>query len=213
MSSPADGRSTFLLMTVTPLFTIGHSNHPIARFVELLRQHAIAALADVRSMPFSRFHPQFSRGPLARSLAEAGIDYLFFGEELGARPKDPECFVDGRIDYDRIAARPQFAAGLARVRAEAAVRRVALMCAEREPLDCHRVTLVCRHLREEDLAIAHILADGALESHGALERRLVERLGLAPPPLLGEGAWPRAIADAYARQAQRMTQRRAQPGL
>ena len=195
------------------LFTIGHSNHPIARFLALLQQHAIAALADVRSVPYSRRHPQFSRGPLAQSLAAAGIDYLFLGDELGARPKDPACFVDGEVDYDRIAARPGFAAGLARVRAEAGARKVALMCAEREPLDCHRVMLVCRHLRGigeagGDLAIAHILADGALEPHEALERRLVEGLGLAPPPLLAETAWPGAIAEAYARRAQRMTRRR-----
>src|SRR5262245_25862717 len=119
------------------LFTIGHSNHPIERFVALLQQHTIAAVADVRSVPYSRRHPQFSREALARSLAAAGIDYLFLGDALGARPKDPACFVDGRADYDRIAARPEFAAGFARVRAEAGRARVALMCAEREPLDCH----------------------------------------------------------------------------
>ena len=180
------------------LFTIGHSNHPIAHFLALLQQHAIAALADVRSVPYSRRHPQFSRGPLAQSLAADGIDYLFLGDELGARPKDPACYVDGAVDYDRIAARPAFAAGLARVRAEVGMRRVALMCAEREPLDCHRVMLVCRHLRGGDPAIAHILADGTLDPHEALERRLVERRGLVPPPLLGEAAWPQAIADAYA---------------
>jgi hypothetical protein len=199
------------------LYTIGHSNHPIERFLGLLQQHAVAAVADVRSVPYSRRHPQFSREALARSLAASGIDYLFLGEELGARPRDPACFVDGRVDYDRIAARPAFALGLARVRAEADARRMALMCAEREPLDCHRVMLVCRHLRpgseerggEERgaapggaLAIAHILADGALETQAALERRLVARHGLAPLPLLGEGAWPQAIADAYA-QARR----------
>jgi uncharacterized protein (DUF488 family) len=192
---------------MAPLFTIGHSNHPIERFVALLQQHAIAALADVRSVPFSRFNPQFSRAPLAKSLGEAGIDYLFLGDALGARPKDPACFVDGHVDYDRIAARPEFAAGLARVRTEAGARRVALMCAEREPLDCHRVMLVCRHLRDGALEIAHILADGTLEPHAALERRLVAQLGLAPPPLLGEAAWPQAIADAYAQRAQRMTKR------
>jgi uncharacterized protein (DUF488 family) len=184
------------------LLTIGHSNHPIERFLALLQQHGVVAIADVRSVPYSRRHPQFSREVLARSLAAVGIVYLCLGEELGARPRDPACFVDGRVDYDRIAARPAFAQGLARVRAEAGVRLVALMCAEREPLDCHRVMLVCRQLRAgaaqgEELAIAHILADGALETQAALERRLVERQGSTPLPLLGEAAWPQAIADAY----------------
>jgi uncharacterized protein (DUF488 family) len=192
------------------LFTIGHSNHPIEHFLALLQQHAIAMVADVRSVPYSRRHPQFSREPLARALAAAGIEYLSLGDALGARPKDPACYTDGRVDYDRIAARPEFTAGLTRVRAEAGRARVALMCAEREPLDCHRVMLVCRHLRtgaakEGDLAIAHILADGTLETQAALERRMVVRLGLAPPPLFGEtqwgeAAWPQAIAEAYARE-------------
>ncbi len=195
---------------MTSLFTIGHSNHPIERFVALLLEHGVAALADVRSVPFSRFNPQFSQRALAKSLAEAGVDYLFLGEGLGARPKDPGCFVEGRVDYDRIAARPAFAVALAQVRKAAGARRVALMCAERAPLDCHRAILVSRHLCR-DLAIAHILADGTLEAHADLERRLVEQLGLTPPPLLGEEAWPRAIDDAYALRAQQMTRGR-QPG-
>jgi uncharacterized protein (DUF488 family) len=189
---------------VSEILTIGHSNHPIERFVALLQQHAVAAIADVRSVPYSRRHPQFSRETLARSLVAAGIAYRFLGDALGARPRDPACYTDGHADYDRIAARPEFAAGLAQVRAGAGRARMALMCAEREPLDCHRVMLVCRHLRTGpaqggDLAIAHILADGTLETQAALERRMVERLGLAPPPLLGEAAWPQAIAEAYAR--------------
>lgn len=188
------------------LFTIGHSNHPIARFIDLLQAHGVAAVADVRSVPFSRRHPQFSQRALADSLDAAGIDYLALGDGLGARPRDPACVVDGHVDYDRIAARPAFALALDRVKAEAASRPITLMCAEREPLDCHRSVLVCRHLRGAIPAIAHIHGDGAVEPHAALERRMAEVLGVAPPPLLADpAAWEAAIEAAYRRKAAEMT--------
>ncbi len=95
-----------------PLLTIGHSSHAFVAFVDFLKQHGAGTVADVRSAPVSRFHPQYNKAALAAGLAEAGIAYRFLGAELGARPRDPACVVEGRIDHDRIAARPQFAAGL-----------------------------------------------------------------------------------------------------
>ncbi len=187
------------------LFTIGHSNHPIARFIALLRAHGVAAVADVRSVPFSRRHPQFSQRALADSLHAAGIGYRFLGDGLGARPRDPACFVDGRVDFDRIAARSAFAEALDQVKTAVAERPITLMCAEREPLDCHRTVLVCRHLRRAIPAIAHIHGDGGVEPHAALERRMAETLALAPPPLLADpAAWEEAIATAYRRKAMQM---------
>ncbi len=85
------------------IYTIGHSNHPAERFIELLRQHEIGALADVRSMPFSRFNPQFNRERLAASLREAGIQYTFLGQELGARPKEGEFYEGDRVSYAKLA--------------------------------------------------------------------------------------------------------------
>lgn len=188
------------------LFTIGHSNHPTDRFTALLRRHGVEAVADVRSVPYSRRHPQFSQRALAEALEAQGIEYLFLGDGLGARPRDPACFTDGRVDFDRLAARPTFAQALGLVRGEAARRSTAVMCAEREPLDCHRTILVCRHLR--GLEIAHILADGTLEAHDAMERRMAAAECLAPPPLLAsDQTWEAAIDGAYRRRAARMTGR------
>lgn len=161
------------------LFTIGHSTHPIGQFLSLLQRHEITMLVDVRSHPYSRRMPHFNRDRLTRSLAEVGMDYLFLGPELGARREESECYLGNRADYDRIAATPAFQEGLRRVRFGAGNGRVALMCAEKEPLDCHRTILVCRHLRGE-LSIEHIHADGSLERHEELERRLVKRVGLRP---------------------------------
>lgn len=155
-----------------PVLTIGHSNHPLEAFVALLRRHDVAVVADVRSAPYSRFNPHFNRKALDVALNEHGIAYLFLGQALGGRPEDRACYEDGRVRYDRVARTPLFREGLARVIEEARHRRVALMCAEKEPLACHRTILVGRRLAAEGVALAHILADGTLEPHDATMDRL-----------------------------------------
>jgi len=147
------------------VYTIGHSNHPIERFIQMLRDADITAIADVRSVPYSRRWPQFGRGPLERSLADAGIAYVYLGKELGGRPDDPALQRDGKPDYHRMAATPEFHAGLDRVVRGTQRYRIALMCAEREPLACHRFLLVSPPLVERGLAVRHILADGTIEPH------------------------------------------------
>jgi uncharacterized protein (DUF488 family) len=173
------------------IYTVGHSNHPIERFLDLLTQHDIAALADVRSTPYSRFNPQFNRETLAESLRAAGIAYVFLGAELGGKRPG--------VSHAEIAATDTFRHGLDRLREGTTRYRVAFMCAEREPLDCHRTLLVARHLRAPDLAIRHILADGSIEAQDDVERRLVEAMGETPPPLMAAdpNAWKEALERAY----------------
>jgi uncharacterized protein (DUF488 family) len=158
------------------IHTIGHSNHPIDIFVTLLTQHGIEMVADVRSRPYSRFHPQFSRNRLQAELKKCGIEYLFLGEELGARPRDPACYdADGRVSYARIAAGEPFRYGLDRMIAASRTQRVAMMCAEREPLDCHRTLLIARELVLQKIPVVHILADGKGEPHTDTMQRLIKR--------------------------------------
>jgi uncharacterized protein (DUF488 family) len=112
------------------IYTIGHSNQPIERFIALLQQHAVDAVADVRSTPYSRFNPQFRKEKLRAALAAAGIRYVFLGEELGARSKDPACYDDGRVSYARLAATDLFRHGLDRLVCEAGVTHG--LCEERQ---------------------------------------------------------------------------------
>jgi uncharacterized protein (DUF488 family) len=161
------------------VFTIGHSNHDLDRFLALLKRHAVSAVADVRSVPFSRAQPQFNRPDLARALKTAGVEYVFLGRELGARSDDDTCYVDGRVRYRRLAETELFRSGLQRVQRGSERHRVALMCAERDPLTCHRTLLVSRELEAAGTPVEHIHGDGRLESHGAAMLRLVESLGLA----------------------------------
>jgi uncharacterized protein (DUF488 family) len=183
------------------LFTIGHSNHSLERFLELLRQHQVEAVADVRSSPYSRYCPHFSQAALQPALERAGVAYLFLGKELGARPDDPGCYVNGRVSYARLAERPAFLAGLERVRQESGARRLALMCAEKDPLTCHRTILVCRRLRGLQLCPQHILADSALEASADAERRLYGLFRLAPNLFESEAE---IVEQAYDRQAERI---------
>lgn len=160
------------------IYTVGHSTHPIETFMSLLKRSGITAIGDVRSSPRSRINPQYNQGSLKESLREAGIVYVFLGRELGARPDDPGCYEAGCVHYDRIAGTPFFARGLDRVAEGTKHYRLALMCAEKEPLDCHRTILVARHLVERGHQVQHILADGILEDHSATMARLMQRQGL-----------------------------------
>lgn len=165
-------------MKPSEVVTIGHSNHSIAEFIKLLQKNSVTAVADVRSSPYSRRNPQFNRVALQHSLQNAGIAYVFLGQALGARPDDPGCYENGRVRYGRLATTPAFRAGIERVRQDAASQRIALMCAEKEPLDCHRTLLVSRALEAAGSPIAHILADGSLEMHADAMTRLMRLAGL-----------------------------------
>src|SRR5574341_314345 len=123
------------MIAAPTLFTIGHSNHAAERFVALLRAAGIARVADVRSVPYSRRWPQFRREALEAALAAAGIDYVWLGEALGGKPRGA---APGRPDYAALAARPAFGTALEALLESARERPTALMCAERDPLDCHR---------------------------------------------------------------------------
>jgi uncharacterized protein (DUF488 family) len=180
------------------LFTIGHSNHPIERFLDLVRGAGVSAIADVRSTPASRRYPWFNRARLAPLLAAEGIAYVPLGDALGGRPREPGLYRDGIADYAAMARTEEFRAGLDRVGDGARAYRVCLMCAEREPLDCHRCLLVAPALAARGFAIGHILADGRIEPHADTETRLLKLAGGAPD-LFDDRAG--RVAAAYARRA------------
>ena len=184
------------------VLTVGHSNHRLESFVALLREHHVEVLADVRSLPRSAFVPHFNRETLAAALERIGIDYLYLGRELGGRSDDPACYEDGRVSYDRVAATAPFRDALARVTDRAGTRRIALMCAEKEPLDCHRTLLVAQALDERGIDVAHILDDGGLEPHAQAMDRLIEKFGLDGDLLLRSR--DERVAEAVARQSRRV---------
>ena len=184
------------------VFTIGHSTHPLDAFLQLLRKHGISAVADIRSAPYSRYCPHFSKNPLSRSLGDAGMKYVFLGRELGGRSDDSSCYENGRIRYSRLNRRPEFRAGIERLKKGAADHRIAVMCAEREPLECHRTILVSPVLEEEGLSVAHIHADGRLEAHDEAMDRLLDLVRLPHDDLFRSRE--EIVAQALLRQEERV---------
>lgn len=166
------------------VLTVGHSTHSAATFLALLQRHCVTAVADVRSAPYSRFNPQFNREVLEQFLKEHGISYAFLGRELGARSGDPSCYLNGRVQYERLSRTELFKGGVERVVRGAAEYRVALLCAEKEPLDCHRTLLVSPALEQKGVDVFHILADGTLEPHQDALNRLIRMAGLPQADLL-----------------------------
>lgn len=190
-------------LTLHPVLTVGHSNHPPGAFINLLLRHGVDEVADVRSAPYSRYTPHFNYEPLQRTLDDIGIAYTYLGGELGGRPADYSCYdSDGRVQYDRVAETDLFDDGIRRIIHTADERRVALLCTEKEPLECHRTLLVARACVERDVAVAHILADGSLEDYDAAISRLIDLHKLPPN---GDMFRTRAdvISEALARQAQK----------
>lgn len=180
---------------MSTLLTIGHSTHPIEVFVSLLKQHGVTALADVRSHPYSRHFPQFSKDALKSALQTSGISYVFLGKELGARSENPDCYRQGKVQYDLLAKEPLFAQGLDRLRQGMQKYRIALMCAEKDPLECHRAVLVARRMYEAGTPVQHIHADGHLEEHAAMESRMLELHKLSEVDMFRTRE--EVVADAY----------------
>lgn len=158
----------------TELLTLGHSTHPIEHFIALLKSARATAVADVRSSPYSRYSPQYSKDALRTSLSDAGIAYTFLGKEFGARSPDPACYRNGKVQYFRLAQSAPFAEGIQRVFEGLKKFRIAFVCAEKDPIECHRALLVARAFSELGRSVAHIRSDGTLESHSSLESRLLK---------------------------------------
>jgi uncharacterized protein (DUF488 family) len=164
-------------MIKTPIIkTIGHSNHPIEHFVDLLKAGGVELLVDVRSMPYSRRFPQFGRERLSKSLVDASISYVWEGEALGGKPGHGG-------GYAELAVRPAFKDALDRVIDRSRSATVCLMCAEKDPLDCHRTVLVSRRLAERGATIEHLLADGTTKPHADVEAALLVKLAPDGPDL------------------------------
>ena len=187
---------------MTEIWTVGHSTHSADDFITLLRDAGITAIADVRSSPYSRHNPQFNREALKATLKRHDIDYVFLGNGLGARSDDPRHYDGDRVVYARLAESDAFAKAIDRLLTGARTFNVALMCAERDPLTCHRTILVARVLAERGIAVRHIGGDGDIETHEAALERLMLTLRMNPNDMYT----PRdaLIREAYREQESRI---------
>jgi len=198
-------------MSRSNLLSVGHSNHTLERFLDLLRGAGATAIADVRSSPFSRRHPQFNGPDLAIALRETNIAYVFLGEQLGGRPRSRDCYDDdGRVDYELVRATRSFQEGIAQLLRGAEEFCIAMLCSEEDPLDCHRGLMITPALGERGIEPGHLRKDGRVEATPEMETRLLAETRTAEglfdglfASLIGEEERREMLAEAYRRMARR----------
>jgi uncharacterized protein (DUF488 family) len=188
--------------TDASVLTIGHSTLPYEQFAALLRGSGATAIADVRSAPYSRYSPQFNRETLRDALRADGLSYVFMGDDLGGRPAGRDCFSHGVADYEKMAQRPNFQSGLERVTKGAKLHRVALMCSEQDPLDCHRCLLLGRALAARRVGVAHILPTGKQTTQAEIEQTLLVASGRDADDLFASRE--ERLATAYRERARKV---------
>jgi len=189
------------------LFTVGHSNHSIEYFMELLAAWKIEVVADVRQYPYSRYVAHFNREEIEKVLLKSAIKYVFMGDQLGARPSEAAYYTNSKVDFSRLAEAPFFKEGIKRLAKGMQQHRIALMCSEKDPIVCHRTVLVCRNLCQgrsdiNDIEIMHIRENGELEEHKDLEARLLQLHKLDHPDIFMSRH--QRLQEAYDRQGNRI---------
>jgi uncharacterized protein (DUF488 family) len=192
------------------VFSVGHSNHELASFLALLHGAGITAIADVRSSPYSKRYPHFNKAPLEGALLASGIAYVYLGDLLGGRPNSRALYdAEGRADYEAIRATAAFRQGLGRLLGGAARYRVAMLCGEDDPLDCHRGLMITPALGELGVSPRHLRKDGSVETTAAMEERLLKETGLeerVQPDLFhvpNEAEVRTVMAEAYRQMAKK----------
>jgi len=157
------------------LYSIGHSSQTQEEFLALLMQHGINCIVDVRSVPASKYTPQFNQETLKWFLKSHDIQYLHFGDEFGARRTD--CLDEhGQVSFERAVKTPNFQQGVVRLMTGLKKGyRIALMCSEADPLECHRFSMVSRYFYDQGVDVQHILKDGILASHASLEKEMINQ--------------------------------------
>ena len=161
-------------------YTIGHSNHSIEEFIQLLDKHNINLIADVRSYPYSKYVPHFNKEELEIKLIEHGFSYLFMGDKIGGKYNNPDLlFSDGSVDYTKVSQTVEFTDGIQSLIEEIEGGKIlALMCSEKDPFDCHRFVLVSHQLEKLGVKVKHILGNGDVVLNDTLEEKLMQQYNL-----------------------------------
>jgi len=180
------------------IHTIGYASHTIESFVATLEKFNITAIADVRSQPYSKFKPEFNKDNLKKSLINSRKEYVFLGDNIGARIKAPECYKNGQADYELISKHPLFQEGIDRLLKGMEKFSIALMCAEKDPINCHRTILICKYLKKYQVKIYHIIDANTYEDHTKTEFRLMKLFHLEQPDLFMKDS--ERLEEAYSKQ-------------
>ena len=184
------------------IYTIGHSTREAEEFVKILYHYRITLVADVRSKPFSKYCPQFNKDIIQQKLIHSGIEYLFLGKELGARPEYKDYYVNNKVSFDKLKSSTSFKKGISRLIEEAKNKDIAIMCSEKEPVNCHRSILVSRVLEEEGIEVKHIINKTEILDRVDFEEKLLEKFKIQKTLFDTESSRKTNINEAYKKQEQ-----------
>jgi uncharacterized protein (DUF488 family) len=184
------------------IYTVGHSNYEDTEFLKLLSTHEIEVIVDVRQHPYSKYVSHFNKDSIEQSLSKANIKYIFMGKLLGARPQDTTCYTNNSVDFKKLAKTSFFKEGINRLLNGSKKFRIALMCAEKDPVTCHRNILICRELKRYDVRILHILTDSTIEENEITEKRLLMLHKLQNDELFR--SYEERLEEAYNNQGEKM---------
>lgn len=182
------------------IFTVGHSNYEADKFIKILHSHSIEMLIDIRSAPYSKYCSQFDKDVIELILINNGIKYIFLGSELGARPKDENCYISGRVSFVRLKDSEHFKRGILSVIEQSSKYRIAIMCSEKEPINCHRAILISRVLEQQGHTIKHILDENELLDHKELEAQLLKKFKIEKTLFDTESSGQLNLQEAYQEQ-------------
>jgi uncharacterized protein (DUF488 family) len=182
------------------IFTVGHSNYEPDKFIRILKNHSIEMLIDVRSAPYSKYCPQFNKDVIEQILINNGLKYLFLGSELGARPKDENCYLSGKVSFEKLKDSEPFKKGILSVLEQSSDYKLALMCSEKEPINCHRAILISRVLEQQGHTVKHIIDENELLDHKELEAQLLRKFKIEKTLFDTDSSEQLNLQEAYQQQ-------------
>ncbi len=184
------------------IYTIGYSTFELDDFIRIIKSYGITAVADVRSSPYSKFKPEFNKKEFQKELKKNDLAYVFLGQELGARVDMPDCYINNKVNFKLVAQHDIFLNGITRIKTGMEKYNIVLMCAEKDPITCHRTILICRTLRALKIEIFHILGNRQIEKHSDTEQRLLALFDLQEPSIFE--TTEQRINQAYDLQAEKI---------
>jgi len=183
------------------MYSVGHSNHEADKFVKILQGFSIDVVVDVRSTPYSKYCPQFNKDTIQQVLKSSGIKYLFLGKELGARPNDQTCYVDTKkVSFNELRSSECFQQGISRLLDGIEKHNIAIMCSEKEPINCHRAILISRVLTDKGISVKHILSETESLDQKDLEVKLLKKFEIEKTLFGTSSSRQSDIDEAYKKQ-------------
>lgn len=193
------------------LYTIGYSDFSIESFIATLKKNKINAVVDVRSQPYSKYKSEFNREILKDELNKQKIYYVFLGEYCGARTNDQKCYINAHVDYKLLAQTENFQNGIKRILKGLEMYTLTLMCAEKDPITCHRTILICRNLKQKKVTIKHIISENQIENHEDSEKRLLKLFKIDEKSLFFD--YDQLLNEAYDLQGKKIAYEKEYEGV